>query len=261
MADIDLDSYIAQREEARAEEGATLYTFDFEDKTFEKTEGDTFTFKFQGRDWVVRDMQFLTDAEKDQLEPLTADVDVAAWYMGETQYEEFLAAGGESWMFNQAFTDYSKKIRDELQGKPYSAESLLAPRGVEEVEAALDATYPGLCDPANARGVLARYHRGEITLRKLRVLIDGLPQGRTAIDQAKTGGQQWGWIEQLLWMQVRLMQIQTASISNRLGKPKVKVPKEHPKYPWTDVDEDEPTKYGNRGDHSSEDVMAFLDTL
>ncbi|QDF17111.1 tail assembly chaperone [Gordonia phage William] len=261
MADIDLDKFLAQREEARAKDDVQVYKFDFDDQTFEKTDGDTFAFKFKGRDWVVREPQFLTDAEKEQLDPLTADVDVAAWYMGETQYEEFLAAGGESWMFNQAFTDYSKKIRDELQGKPYSAESLIAPRGAEEVEAALDATYPGLCDPARGIGVLARFHRGEITLRKLRVLIENLPQGVTAIDQARSDGQRWGWNEQMLWMLVRLMQIQTASISNRLGKPKVKVPKEHPKYPWIDVDEDAPKQFGSRGDHSSEEVMSFLDSL
>lgn len=118
MADIDLDKYLAQREEARAKDGATIFEFDYDEQTFEKTEGDTFTFKFQDRDWVVRDPQFLTDPEKEQLEPINADVDVAAWYMGETQYEEFLEAGGESWMFNQAFTDYGKKIRDDLAGNP-----------------------------------------------------------------------------------------------------------------------------------------------
>lgn len=122
MADIDLDKYLAQREEARAKDGAKTHKFDFGDgednQVFEKGEGDVFTFRFNARDWVVRDPQFLTDPEKEQLEPLSADVDVAAWYMGETQYDEFLAAGGESWMFNQAFTDYGKKIRDDLQGNP-----------------------------------------------------------------------------------------------------------------------------------------------
>lgn len=62
-------------------------------------------------------------------------------------------------------------------------------------------------------------------------------------------------------MLIRLMQIQTASIANRLGKPRVKVPKEHPKYPWIDPEEDGPQKFGDRGDHSSEEVMDFLDSL
>lgn len=57
------------------------------------------------------------------------------------------------------------------------------------------------------------------------------------------------------------MQIQTASISNRLGKPKVKVPKEHPKYPWTEAEDDGPQQFGDRGDHSSEQVMDWLDSL
>lgn len=108
--------------------------------------------------------------------------------------------------------------------------------------------------------MLAQWHRGEITLRKLRVLIEGIPQG-SVIDQARTEHQQWGWNEQLLWMLIRLMQIQTASIANRLGKPKVKVPKEHPKYPWDAIEEDGPQKHGDRGDHSAEEVMEFLDSL
>lgn len=91
-------------------------------------------------------------------------------------------------------------------------------------------------------------------------MVENLPQG-SAIDRARTDGQQWGWNEQLLWMLIRLMQIQTASIANRLGKPRVKVPKEHPKYPWIDTDEDGPQKFGDRGDHSSEEVMDFLDNL
>lgn len=118
MADVDLDTIIAQREEARAKEGATVHTFEFDGESFEKTEGDTFTFKFQGKDWVVRDPQFLLDDEKDQLSPLRFDADVAAWYMGEKQYDKFVEAGGESWMFLKAFTNYQKKVQDENQGNP-----------------------------------------------------------------------------------------------------------------------------------------------
>ena len=47
MADIDLDKYLAQREEARAKDGAKTYKFDFGDdedhRVVEKGEGDTFT--------------------------------------------------------------------------------------------------------------------------------------------------------------------------------------------------------------------------
>lgn len=118
MADIDLDKIIAQREEARAKDGSNVFKFEFDGETFEKTEGDTFSFKFKERDWVVRDPQFLLDEEKDQLSPLRFDADVAAWYMGEGQYDEFVRAGGESWMFLKAFSDYQKRIQDENQGNP-----------------------------------------------------------------------------------------------------------------------------------------------
>lgn len=118
MADIDLDLIIAQREEARAKEGATVITFDFDSVTNEKTEGDTFSFKYRDREWFVRDPQFLTDDEKDQLSPLRYDADVAAWYMGESQYDEFESQGGESWMFLRAFTKYQKQVQDESQGNP-----------------------------------------------------------------------------------------------------------------------------------------------
>ncbi|QOC55712.1 tail assembly chaperone [Gordonia phage Archimedes] len=118
MADIDLDTIIAQREEARAKDGANLYKFEFDDQVFEKTEGDTFSFRFKDKDWIVRDPQFLTDDEKDQLSPLRFDADVAAWYLGESQYDKFVEAGGESWMFLKAFTDYQKKVTEENQGNP-----------------------------------------------------------------------------------------------------------------------------------------------
>lgn len=118
MADINLDAIIAQREEARAEAGATLILFTYEDQTFEKTEGDTWTFRFLDRDWVARHPQYLLDAEKDQLSPITFDADVAAWYLGEDRYDEFVEAGGESWMFLQAFTDFQKKVRNSIEGNP-----------------------------------------------------------------------------------------------------------------------------------------------
>ena len=116
--DIDLDLIIKQREEARTSGDVELFTFDYDEIEVIKTEGDTFSFQYKDRKWVVRDPQFLTDEEKDQLAPLQFDADVAAWYLGETQYDEFLEQGGESWMFLKAFTEYQKKVQDEAQGNP-----------------------------------------------------------------------------------------------------------------------------------------------
>ncbi|AOE44365.1 tail assembly chaperone [Gordonia phage Ghobes] len=118
VVDVDLDALLAQREEARANGSVTVHQFTFDGETVEKTEGDTFSFKVFGKTWVCRDPQYLTDDEKDQLSPLQFDSDVAAWYLGEEQYDQFTAAGGESWLFLRAFADYQKKVRDENQGNP-----------------------------------------------------------------------------------------------------------------------------------------------
>lgn len=119
MSDIDLDLIIKQREEARANGDVELYEFDWEEgETVVKSEGDTFSFNFGGKKWVARDPQYLTDEEKEELAKLNFDSDVAAWYMGEKRYDEFLESGGESWMFLKAFTEYQKKVQDEHGGNP-----------------------------------------------------------------------------------------------------------------------------------------------
>ena len=119
MADIDLDAIIAQREEARAKEGAKLIPFEFDGQKYEKTEGDTFSFMFNGVEWFVRDPRFLTDDEKDQMEDgVNGDIDVTCWYLGEEQFDKFMSKGGESWMFLKAFSEFQEKLRDETAGKP-----------------------------------------------------------------------------------------------------------------------------------------------
>lgn len=118
MSDIDLDAIIAQREEARAKEGATLISFVFDEETYDKTEGDTFTFTFKKTAYYVRDPRFLTDDEKDQLGEVNGDIDITCWYLGEEQFDKFLAAGGESWMFLKAFSEFQEQLKDEVQGNP-----------------------------------------------------------------------------------------------------------------------------------------------
>ena len=122
-ADIDLDAIVAQRAEARSKGDVREYEFDWtpddgEESVFVKSDGDVFTFSFAGQRWVARDPQFLLDAEKEELDPIVHDTDISAWYMGEKQYDAFLAAGGESWMFLQAFTKYQKKIQAQVNGNP-----------------------------------------------------------------------------------------------------------------------------------------------
>lgn len=64
-------------------------------------------------------------------------------------------------------------------------------------------------------------------------------------------------------MILRYIEIQTATLANRSfnPKPKVKVAKEHPRFPWIEADDGTRKKIGDRGKRSSEDVMAFLKTL
>lgn len=118
MTDIDLDAIVAQREEARAQEGATLIPFEFDGETYEKTEGDTFTFNFKKVTYYVRDPRFLLDDEKVQLEPIMGDIDITCWYLGEAQFDKFIEAGGESWMFLKAFEAFRESVKDEVSGRP-----------------------------------------------------------------------------------------------------------------------------------------------
>lgn len=60
----------------------------------------------------------------------------------------------------------------------------------------------------------------------------------------------------------RGQQVETKVLGDRLyPKKKVKIPKEHPEFPWVQSDGDESRHIGNRGDRSSEDVMAFLGSV
>lgn len=100
MADIDLDAILEQRAEARGDQGFT------------------FTFKMHGQEWTAKDPMLLTDDEKDELSALQYDVDVAAFFMGEEQYDDFQAAGGQSSHFVLALTEYQKKQTGEVGGRP-----------------------------------------------------------------------------------------------------------------------------------------------
>lgn len=98
--DVDLDAIIAQKAEARGDDGRSV------------------AFRFKGEVWTFRDPETLTDEEKDELADINYDVDIAAWYMGDDQYDRFAAVGGGSSLFFMAFKNHQKKIRDELNGNP-----------------------------------------------------------------------------------------------------------------------------------------------
>lgn len=101
MADIDLDKIIAQRSEARGDDGRR------------------FTFSYKDQMWTSLDPMMLTDDEKDDLDEVgDLDVDIAAWYMGDEQFDKFVEVGGNSSMFFFALKEFMKTQKDDIEGKP-----------------------------------------------------------------------------------------------------------------------------------------------
>lgn len=103
----NLDALLAQREEARGGgDPKRVY------------------FRFKDRDWSFLDPQFMTDEEKIDLEKASEeegfnDIDLAAWYMGEEQYGEFVQEGGNSSAFFIVFGEHRNKLQESMaSGKP-----------------------------------------------------------------------------------------------------------------------------------------------
>lgn len=100
MTNLNLDELLKQREEATgAEKG--MVPFDYQ--------GKTFTF---------RDPILLDDDELDELSDLQDGPDIAEFYMGAEQYDQFLEVGGTSNLFFMVFTQYMNESRDEVGGNP-----------------------------------------------------------------------------------------------------------------------------------------------
>ncbi|QOV99504.1 hypothetical protein [Rhodococcus pyridinivorans] len=101
---------------------------------------------------------------------------------------------------------------------------------------------------------MARYWRGECTLRQLRVLIEHLPPGSARHRQA-TEGHEWRNNEALLWQILHFLQVLDQRIVWSRGK-RPKWPK-FKEFPW----KRDAVKIGNRGEASSEDVLAYLQSI
>lgn len=95
--------------------------------------GDRIPFEFGGKTFSFRDPLMLSDEEKDELELLTHDVDVAAWYMGDDLYDEFVTTeievpgsdgkkekqAGSSSLFFLVFREYMRTARAvDAEGNP-----------------------------------------------------------------------------------------------------------------------------------------------
>ena len=100
MSDIDLDAVLAKRQEVTG------------------SEGDTFGFTFAGRRWTMVDPLLAEDDWKEELADLELDVDVARHYMGDDQYDEFIASGGKSGGALLALREYMQKVTDEMEAGP-----------------------------------------------------------------------------------------------------------------------------------------------
>ncbi|GAA4809627.1 hypothetical protein [Tomitella cavernea] len=98
-------------------------------------DGDRIPFDFAGRTWTFRDPQTLTDEEKEEISEIDFDPDMAAWYMGDDQYAEFVAATatidgadgkqreiqGGSGIFLLAFQEHMSRVRDAVETRPTRA--------------------------------------------------------------------------------------------------------------------------------------------
>lgn len=96
---LNLEALIAQRAEATGVHGERV-PFTFGDKTFD-----------------FRDPLLLSDEDKDELSELEWDADVAEWYMGEEQYQDFVSTTvtingvehrGSANFFMLVFMEYQK---------------------------------------------------------------------------------------------------------------------------------------------------------
>ena len=99
MANINLDELLAQRREATG------------------ADGDRIPFDFKGETYSFLDPLLLDDEQNEELSEMEWGPDIAAFYMGEEQYEKFLDNGGTANLFFLAFSQYTQESRDELQGK------------------------------------------------------------------------------------------------------------------------------------------------
>lgn len=107
---------------------------------------------------------------------------------------------------------------------------------------------------------MGEYWRGEITLRKLRVLTEGLPQVGPHT-RPQTNGIEYGYTDALLWALLWAVQQNTVVTAQAAGSKKAKMPADKmPPFPWSKP-ENANALGGSLGDHSQEEVLDFLNNL
>lgn len=101
------------------------------------------------------------------------------------------------------------------------------------------------------------FWRGEITLRKLRVLLEGLPQDAPTRWHA-TDGHPWTDSHQMQWQALWAMATAASALA-RPGRGKSVFDK-MPRFPW-ESPEGGPKKFGSLDGVNQEDVLDYLDNL
>ncbi|WP_123959711.1 hypothetical protein [Corynebacterium pseudopelargi] len=107
---------------------------------------------------------------------------------------------------------------------------------------------------------MGAFFRGDITLRKLRVLADGLPQAGPHTRHT-TNGIEYTYTDSLLWALMWGLMQNTVTTAQAAGSKKAKMPADQmPPYPWALQDKKQALG-GSLGDHTQEEVLDFLDSL
>ncbi|MFI2216523.1 hypothetical protein ACH47B_06525 [Rhodococcus sp. NPDC019627] len=101
---------------------------------------------------------------------------------------------------------------------------------------------------------MGAYWRGEISARRLRVLVEGLP-ANSARARAYHEGRQWTVTDALLWQAVYYLRVLDQRLVWHRGK-RAKWPK-FSEFPWSRSD----VQLGNRGDATTEQVLAYLESI
>ncbi|MEH0147462.1 hypothetical protein V6D40_07295 [Corynebacterium sp. Q4381] len=102
--------------------------------------------------------------------------------------------------------------------------------------------------------MLAAYWRGEITLRKLRVLIEYLPDNSPARWHT-TDGQPFSTADAIGWRSLWAL----AAIAQGMAGKDQNIFDKMPQFPWKKPNN--PNAYGSFGDHTPEEVLDYLDSL
>lgn len=109
---------------------------------------------------------------------------------------------------------------------------------------------------------MGEYWRGEITLRKLRVLTEGLPQTGPHT-RHKTNGVEYSFTDSMLWILIWGMWVNTVTTAKAAGDKKAKMPADKmPEFPWTKPESAQGQGLvGDLGDFDQDEVLDWLDNL